>query len=72
MRILPVFIASHHTDQDKDETTESLARGLPVVSISIGDAADFIYGPTPNTDDAQCIRLESGDCIVFGGACLSS
>ncbi|KAJ9511486.1 hypothetical protein QJQ45_029846, partial [Haematococcus lacustris] len=32
--------------QDKDESSDSLRRGLPVVSMSLGDAADFLFGPT--------------------------
>ncbi|KAG1654518.1 hypothetical protein FOA52_008550, partial [Chlamydomonas sp. UWO 241] len=53
--------------QDKDETPESLRRQLPVVSLSIGDAADFIFGSTPNEAEAGRVRLESGDALVFGG-----
>ena len=29
--------------QDKSESRDSLRRGVPVVSLSIGDAADFHY-----------------------------
>lgn len=53
--------------QDKDESQERLRAGIPVVSFSIGDAADFVYGR--NRDEEQCkvVRLESGDVLVFGG-----
>ena len=33
--------------QDKDETPEALTAGLPVVSISVGDACNFAYAPVP-------------------------
>lgn len=53
--------------QDKDEGAESLRAGIPVVSFSLGDAADFVFGPS--RDEARCrtLRLESGDALVFGG-----
>ncbi|KAG2487350.1 hypothetical protein HYH03_014064 [Edaphochlamys debaryana] len=53
--------------QDKDEQPDSLKAGLPVVSFSIGDSADFLYGRTRDADQAECVRLESGDLLVFGG-----
>jgi alkylated DNA repair dioxygenase AlkB len=53
--------------QDKDESKESLAAGLPVVSVSIGDAAQFLFGGRRRRDRAQELRLESGDVCVFGG-----
>ena len=54
-------------NQDKDETPASLKKGLPVVSISIGDAADFLYGTSPDELQGQTLRIESGDVLVFGG-----
>ncbi|KAI9119808.1 hypothetical protein K1719_009197 [Acacia pycnantha] len=53
--------------QDKDESEESLRQGLPVVSFSIGDSADFLYGDERNVDKAQKVVLESGDVLIFGG-----
>ncbi|KAL6745666.1 alpha-ketoglutarate-dependent dioxygenase AlkB-like protein [Haematococcus lacustris] len=53
--------------QDKDESSDSLRRGLPVVSMSLGDAADFLFGSTCEESTAQRVRLESGDVLVFGG-----
>ncbi|GFR42813.1 hypothetical protein Agub_g3703 [Astrephomene gubernaculifera] len=53
--------------QDKDEMADSLRAGLPVVSLSIGDAADFLYGSTRDVEQAKSVRLESGDLLVFGG-----
>jgi DNA oxidative demethylase len=54
--------------QDKDESPASIARGEPVVSISLGDTARFLFGGTKRRDPAQVIWLESGDAFVFGGA----
>lgn len=53
--------------QDKDETEESLYKGLPVVSISIGDSAKFLYGDQRDVDTAEKVVLESGDVLIFGG-----
>jgi hypothetical protein len=53
--------------QDRDESPESLARGLPVVSFSIGDKADFLYGDQRDVDKAEKVELESGDVLIFGG-----
>lgn len=53
--------------QDKDESKESLQKGLPVVSFSIGDSADFLYGDERNIDKAEKIVLKSGDVLIFGG-----
>jgi DNA oxidative demethylase len=53
--------------QDKDESNASLARGLPVVSISLGDTARFLFGGVRRRDPVEAIALESGDAFVFGG-----
>ena len=53
--------------QDKDESERSLAAGLPVVSVSIGDTARFQFGGLKRRDVLQTIPLESGDAFVFGG-----
>jgi len=54
--------------QDKDESPESIAPGAPVVSLSIGDTARFLFGGMRRKDAVEPIRLESGDLFVFGGA----
>lgn len=54
--------------QDKDESTSSIAAGHPVVSISIGDTARFLFGGLRRRDPVESLRLESGDVFVFGGA----
>jgi alkylated DNA repair protein (DNA oxidative demethylase) len=53
--------------QDKDESAESLASGAPVVSLSIGDSARFLFGGLKRKDPVEKILLESGDAFVFGG-----
>lgn len=53
--------------QDKDESQESLNRGLPVVSFSIGESAEFLYNDHRDTESAKKVILESGDVLIFGG-----
>jgi alkylated DNA repair protein (DNA oxidative demethylase) len=53
--------------QDKDESPESIARGAPVVSISLGDTAVFRFGGVKRRDPVETIHLASGDAFVFGG-----
>ncbi|XP_057536229.1 uncharacterized protein LOC130814180 isoform X2 [Amaranthus tricolor] len=69
-----VCIVNYYTEtgrlglhQDRDETTESLAKQLPVVSFSIGDSAEFLYGDRRDTNKAETLILESGDVLIFGG-----
>jgi DNA oxidative demethylase len=53
--------------QDKDESPRSLAAGVPVVSISLGDTARFLFGGARRRDPVEALLLESGDAFVFGG-----
>jgi len=53
--------------QDKDEAERSLAAGLPVVSLSLGDTARFLFGGIRRKDPVEARLLESGDAFVFGG-----
>ena len=53
--------------QDKDEGAESIAAGVPVVSISLGETARFLLGGVRRRDPVEAILLESGDVFVFGG-----
>jgi DNA oxidative demethylase len=53
--------------QDKDESERSLAAGVPVVSISLGDTARFLFGGPRRRDPVETILLHSGDAFVFGG-----
>jgi DNA oxidative demethylase len=53
--------------QDKDEGERSIAAGIPVVSISIGDTARFLFGGVKRKEPVEAFPLESGDAFVFGG-----
>ncbi len=53
--------------QDKDEAERSIAAGLPVVSVSLGDTARFLFGGTRRREPIDTLLLESGDAFVFGG-----
>jgi len=53
--------------QDKDEESETLRLGVPVVSVSIGDTARFLFGGLRRRDAVARIPLASGDAFVFGG-----
>lgn len=54
--------------QDKDESERSIAAGLPVVSVSLGDTARFLFGGLRRRDPVEAFPLASGDAFVFGGA----
>ena len=54
--------------QDRDESERSIAAGLPVVSVSLGDTARFLFGGTKRRDPVEALSLESGDGFVFGGS----
>jgi len=53
--------------QDKDESATSLEAGLPVVSVSLGDTARFLFGGLRRREPVDSMMLESGDIFVFGG-----
>jgi alkylated DNA repair protein (DNA oxidative demethylase) len=53
--------------QDKDEGEASIAAGIPVVSVSLGDTARFLLGGTKRREPVEALLLESGDAFVFGG-----
>jgi alkylated DNA repair protein (DNA oxidative demethylase) len=53
--------------QDKDESRTSIEAGAPVVSISLGDTARFVFGGVRRRDPVESLALESGDAFVFGG-----
>lgn len=54
--------------QDKDEGEASIAAGVPVVSVSLGAAARFLFGGTRRREPVEVVPLESGDVLIFGGA----
>lgn len=49
--------------QDKDETDFS----APVVSVSLGLSATFLFGGLKRSDKTQRYRLTHGDVVVWGG-----
>jgi DNA alkylation damage repair protein AlkB len=53
--------------QDKDERPETIAAGIPIVSVSLGDAARFVVGGLSRRDPPQPLILRSGDVLVMGG-----
>jgi len=53
--------------QDKDESPSSLAAGIPIVSVSLGDAARFVIGGLARRDPTRPVILRSGDVLVMGG-----
>jgi DNA alkylation damage repair protein AlkB len=53
--------------QDKDERRASIEAGIPVVSVSLGDTARFLFGGLKRRGPVAAMPLESGDAFVFGG-----
>jgi alkylated DNA repair protein (DNA oxidative demethylase) len=53
--------------QDKDERPGTLAAGVPIVSVSIGDAARFVIGGLTRKEPLRPLMLRSGDVLVMGG-----
>ncbi|PYR88274.1 MAG: alpha-ketoglutarate-dependent dioxygenase AlkB [Acidobacteria bacterium] len=53
--------------QDKDERAETIAAGIPIVSISLGDAARFVIGGLTRKEPTRPLILRSGDMLVMGG-----
>ena len=49
--------------QDKDERDFS----QPIVTVSLGDAADWLIGGFKRADPTRAFRLESGDVLLMGG-----
>lgn len=60
--------ASLGMHQDRGETEAVVARGAPVVSISLGDSAQFRFGNCVSKSRPYLdVTLASGDLFVFGG-----
>ena len=53
--------------QDKDERPETLTAGIPIVSVSLGDAARFVIGGVTRKEPVNPVILRSGDVLVMGG-----
>jgi alkylated DNA repair protein (DNA oxidative demethylase) len=50
-----------HQDRDEQDFSQ------PIVSVSLGLPAVFLFGGAKRTDRPRRIRLESGDVVVWGG-----
>ena len=53
--------------QDKDEPRETIEAGVPIVSVSVGDAARFVVGGLSRREPMSPLMLSSGDVVVMGG-----
>lgn len=53
--------------QDRDERPETIAAGVPIVSVSLGDAARFVVGGVSRREPTRPVILRSGDVLVMGG-----
>ena len=53
--------------QDKDEPRETIEAGVPIVSVSVGDAARFVVGGLSRKESMSPLMLRSGDVVVMGG-----
>jgi alkylated DNA repair protein (DNA oxidative demethylase) len=67
-------IMNHYTEaskmgvhQDKVERPETIAAGIPIVSVSLGDDARFVIGGLARRDPTSAVMLKSGDVLVMGG-----
>jgi DNA oxidative demethylase len=61
-RYRPGAQMSPHQDRDERDL------GAPIVSVSLGLPATFLFGGARRSDPARRVRLESGDVVVWGGA----
>jgi alkylated DNA repair protein (DNA oxidative demethylase) len=52
---------SLHRDQDENDD------GAPIVSVSLGLPAVFLWGGNRRSDPVRRLRLENGDVVVWGG-----
>jgi len=61
-RYAPGTRMSLHQDRDERDF------GAPIVSVSLGIAAVFLFGGQQRADKAQRVPLQHGDVVVWGGA----
>ena len=52
---------SLHQDRDEDDFS------APIVSVSLGLPAIFLFGGLQRSDKPRRFRLEHGDTVVWGG-----
>jgi alkylated DNA repair protein (DNA oxidative demethylase) len=60
-RYQPGARMSLHQDRDEQDF------GAPIVSVSLGLPATFLFGGLKRSDRPRRIRLEHGDLVVWGG-----
>jgi DNA oxidative demethylase len=60
-RYQPGARMSLHQDKDEDDF------GAPIVSVSLGLPAIFLFGGLKRNDKARRFRLQHGDTVVWGG-----
>ncbi|MBF5043918.1 DNA oxidative demethylase AlkB [Aggregicoccus sp. 17bor-14] len=60
-RYLPGAKLSLHQDKDEQDY------GAPIVSVSLGLPAVFLFGGLERSERPQRVRLEHGDVVVWGG-----
>ena len=60
-RYQPGARMSLHQDRDENDF------GAPIVSVSLGLSATFLFGGLKRSDKPRRFRLEHGDVIVWGG-----
>lgn len=60
-RYVPGARLSLHVDRDER------SGDVPIVSVSLGLPATFLWGGLARGDPARRVRLEHGDVVVFGG-----
>src|SRR5947209_12602822 len=53
---------SLHQDRDEEDL------GAPIVSVSLGLPATFLFGGLKRSDKPKRFRLEHGDVVIWGGA----
>lgn len=53
--------------QDRDEHPEAIQAGIPIVSISVGDDAEFLLGGFHRSERVIRLVVRSGDAFVMGG-----
>ena len=61
-RYVPGARMGLHSDADEPDG------GAPIVSVSLGLPATFLFGGTTRTGPTEKIALEHGDVVVWGGA----
>ena len=60
-RYVPGARMSLHQDRDEDDF------GAPIVSVSLGLPAIFLFGGLQRSDKPRRFRLQHGDVVVWGG-----